>query len=62
MSEIKKNFVAVNNLRHSKIDSNAKTKKKENDVLQGIHTYDILKNPQYTEAFQYVAVQVPDGF
>ena len=35
---------------------------KESELIQGIHSYDILKNPLYTEAFQYVPVQVPDGF
>ncbi len=28
--------------------------------LQGIHSYDILANPAYSESFNYVSVSVPD--
>ena len=28
--------------------------------LQGCHTYDILRNPQYISAFQYFAADLPD--
>ena len=28
--------------------------------LQGVHTYDILKNPIYTQAFQYVSADTPN--
>ena len=28
--------------------------------LQGIHTYDILRNPMYTQLFQYYAADLDD--
>ena len=28
--------------------------------LQGIHTYDILRNPAYVQAFQYVSPHIPN--
>jgi len=34
--------------------------KKASMHLQGIHTYDILRNPSYIQAFQYFSVDLPD--
>lgn len=28
--------------------------------LEGIHTYDILRNPNYWQAFQYISASIPD--
>jgi hypothetical protein len=28
--------------------------------LQGVHTYDILRNPAYYQAFQYFSADLPD--
>ena len=28
--------------------------------LQGVHTYDILRNPNYYQAFQYFSADLPD--
>jgi len=35
--------------------------KKWKRTLQGVHTYDLMRNPHYSEAFQYVPVSVPKG-
>jgi hypothetical protein len=37
-----------------------KDKKLRGKPLQGIHSYDILANPAYSESFNYVSVSVPD--
>lgn len=29
--------------------------------IQGVHNYDILRNPYYRRLFQYIPIQVPPG-
>lgn len=44
-------------------DSYEKLKKRqitEGSTLQGVHTYDILANGDYTDRFQYVSPAIPD--
>ena len=56
LKQLKRSKSSASNSLEFKLDF------KESETLQGIHSYDILKNPMYTESFQYVPVQVPDGF
>lgn len=37
-----------------------KSNKADEITIAGVHCYDILANPEYQQAFQYVPVDVPN--
>lgn len=45
----------------NQLDNNSDDGEKERkDFIQGIHSYDILRNPKYYEAFQYLSADQDD--
>ena len=55
---IRKNY-AMKTLTDETLDRFKKTKQKAEEPIQGVHCYDILANPDYAAAFQYVPSDVP---
>merc|ERR1712070_880272 len=57
---------ARENLKHLKILLNPALNKLKNtpetqgSTMQGVHTYDILANPNYSDMFQYVSAAIPN--
>lgn len=42
------------------LDRFTRSKFAAEEAIQGVHCYDILANPDYASAFQYVAADVPN--
>ena len=46
-------------LNHT-LDEIRESKMTEGMHLQGVHTYNMLRNPAYIQAFQYISADTPD--